>query len=702
MKKILKCFFLSLILFILMPLCTFALSYESEFYENTQAVKDFEMGKMYVKNMSVTNYFSYANTSSRALYISGKVSNDYGRDAEFEVIIKTYDKNKNVLGEVIQKYVVAPGSDIVVGVPIIARDVNYDYNLIKYYTVKFDVLTDVEREDKIVNDDYYFDDYYVDVDVSLDNVYTVKESINVTYRNYVIPVVKKIPIRYKYYSNLKSVNRRAIISDIVSNSYYTLDLKEGARVVNIGKDNRDEKVGSYTLEYKYNVGKDTLKNNDEVVYFFNNTYDAKFDKLSYSINLPKEVNDIEVVFVDQYGHDLGDYEYKVEGTMIYGSFSDVIEPSSVIGIKIVLPDYYFENATTNVSAISVLSIVMPILITALSVLIWFMWGNIKNKYTKNLYPYKALNSVEIGYLYNGKVLENDIATLIIYLANKGYVEIVKVNKKYKIVKVKDYKSDNQIEKIFLDNLFKDKVEITIKDFEKSLYKITKLIKNEQDTDKNKEELFVNNIFNYKIIFCLMIAIIFVIITINLIIEYNPNVLLINLIVSGVGYGLLLKSVLGKNKKIEKMIIASIAFVMIFASIALSCFKAFSMSSLVTITYTLGVICMSSIGFIAKAMPDRTRFGVKALGSINGYKNNLLTCDIELIKNELNHNKNYFSDILPYSIVLGISDKWFNRFKELNCSKPDWYDCEEDSFEDFYNTMKEIYSDVYIALKNRSK
>lgn len=699
MKKYINMIFLSLFFFFMMPLCTFALSYESGIYAKNEAVKDFEMGNIIVKNIAVTNYYSYASTNSRAFHFSGKLLNNYGRDAEFEVIIKTFDSSKNLLNELKNIYTVTAGGQYVLDIPIIAKEIDYDFNLISYYSIRINVLTDVERENKVVNDQYYFTEYSVDVDISKDNVYLISENINASYRNFIIPIEKKIPVRNRYHSNYKYHNKRAIISDIRSDGYYTLDFNEGYRIVSLGKENRDEKLANYKVSYKYNVGKDTLEDNDEIVYFFNNTYDAKIDKLKYNIYLPKEVDDIKVTFVDNEGHVLEDYNYTVNGTLISGEIDQVIEPDQIIGIRVVLPDYYFENATSNISSISILSIIVPILLTVISVIIWFVFGNHKTDKNTVLYPYKALNSLEIGYLYNGKVLENDIATLVFYLANKGYIEVVKENNKYKLVKVKDYKSNNEVEKVFMEYLFKDRVEVTSKELTKSLYRITKMVRDIQDNDKNKKTLFVNSIFNYKIVFWLMIGVIFVMVTINLINEYTPKHLMINLIVSGLGYGLLLFSLLGNNKKIEKMIMGSIAIIMVIAPLALTVLGAFKVDILITMSYIIGVVCMFSIGYIAKAMPCRTIFGFKVLKSINGYKNTLLNCGIDYIAKEVKSNHNYFYDVLPYSFVLGISDKWFKRCASLKISKPDWYDCEKDSLDEFYSTMKEIYSDIYFALKN---
>ena len=36
------------------------------------------------------------------------------------------------------------------------------------------------------------------------------------------------------------------------------------------------------------------------------------------------------------------------------------------------------------------------------------------------------------------------------------------------------------------------------------------------------------------------------------------------------------------------------------------------------------------------------------------------------------NPTYFYDILPYTYVLGVSEKWIERFEVISLQEPDWY------------------------------
>lgn len=50
---------------------------------------------------------------------------------------------------------------------------------------------------------------------------------------------------------------------------------------------------------------------------------------------------------------------------------------------------------------------------------------------------------------------------------------------------------------------------------------------------------------------------------------------------------------------------------------------------------------------------------------------------------------YFYDILPYTYVLGISDKWIEKFETISLQAPTWYDSsyifDISSFDNFINS-----------------
>jgi hypothetical protein len=73
----------------------------------------------------------------------------------------------------------------------------------------------------------------------------------------------------------------------------------------------------------------------------------------------------------------------------------------------------------------------------------------------------------------------------------------------------------------------------------------------------------------------------------------------------------------------------------------------------------------------KIMPKRTIYGNKMLGRIMGFKNYLENITKDEIKAKLKDNPNFFYDMLPYTIVLGISNVWIKKFENIKMTKPEW-------------------------------
>ena len=98
----------------------------------------------------------------------------------------------------------------------------------------------------------------------------------------------------------------------------------------------------------------------------------------------------------------------------------------------------------------------------ISLFIWYKFGR-DNKVveTVEFYPPQGFNSLEIGFLFKGKVDNQDVTSLLIYLANKGYIQISETEEKtlfskskgFRITKLKDYDGNNINEQRFLNGLF---------------------------------------------------------------------------------------------------------------------------------------------------------------------------------------------------------------------------------------------------------
>ena len=105
-----------------------------------------------------------------------------------------------------------------------------------------------------------------------------------------IGIFRKIPITNNITrtDGTKSSNKAQITNISVSESYTTY-IENGYKVIKIGSSGQTlTGKHSYTIKYTYNIGKDSLKDVDELYYnLIGNEWDTTIKKLSFTIKMPK-------------------------------------------------------------------------------------------------------------------------------------------------------------------------------------------------------------------------------------------------------------------------------------------------------------------------------------------------------------------------------------------------------------------------------
>ena len=74
-----------------------------------------------------------------------------------------------------------------------------------------------------------------------------------------------------------------------------------------------------------------------------------------------------------------------------------------------------------------------------------------------------------------------------------------------------------------------------------------------------------------------------------------------------------------------------------------------------------------------------------LEEILGFKEFIVATEEDKIKVMLENNPELYYDVLPYAQVLGVTDEWEGKFKNILIEPPSWY----------YNTRGLTYFDCYL-------
>jgi uncharacterized membrane protein len=102
-------------------------------------------------------------------------------------------------------------------------------------------------------------------------------------------------------------------------------------------------------------------------------------------------------------------------------------------------------------------------------------------------------------------------------------------------------------------------------------------------------------------------------------------------------------------------------------------EALMYDSSLLIAFACGLLCVIGMGLFLKLMLKRTKYGIEMLGKLRGFKNFLETAEKEQLEDMVMKEPTYFYNILPYTYVLGVSDKWIKKFESIAIQEPTWYE-----------------------------
>ena len=585
------------------------------------------------------------------------------------------------------------------------------------------------------DNEYEIQSYNIDMVVNENNTFDITETITAYFNVPKHGIYRKIPLKNSIIreDGSKSSNR-VKITNIAVNNEYTTSKENGYEVIQIGNANSTI-TGShtYTIKYTYNIGKDPVKNADELYFnLIGNEWDTTISGLTFNIKMPKEFDKSTLGFTtgskgsNAYPSEL---KYEVEGNKITGTLGSTLKAGEGLTIRLTLPDEYFVGASSNFDIYSIFVIVFSIGCASIAFLIWQKHGKDDEVIeTVEFYPPEGFNSAEIGFLYEGEASEESIISLLVYLADKGYLKIEETEQKVlfstakvaRIIKLKEYDGDNECERIFFNGLFEHsnskgtlirasdiqraekrrgntisweeakkraekeaekeaesaegKESVIISDLYDKFYKTIGKISSILNTKENKNKIFESMASGkYKYLIFMIIAI-FILITVKPVMDFAGGEFLpFAIIFPGLGFSISLFIFL-MNREIFAKIFALI-WGLGFGGVpwAFIVLPSLTYYPIYLLTYIIGFICIALLMLFIKIMPKRTKYGNEMLGRIRGFKRFLETAEKEQLESLVEQNPEYFYNILPYTYALGVSEIWMNQFETIAMRAPDWYD-----------------------------
>jgi len=554
-------------------------------------------------------------------------------------------------------------------------------------------------------DQYYnIKNYDVKIDVAEDNTYAIRETIDVYFNQARHGIYRDIPIRnYGYSHKIEGLR----VYDPLTRQSIPFEGSQSGSEISLKIGNPNEYVAgdqTYRIEYTYDGGDDRILDYDE--FYFNligNGWDSTIDSVTFRVTMPKSFDSSKLnVTVGRAGStDNSRASWEVNGNVITGEALG-LSPFEGLTVALNLPQGYYDDVSEPYSMIWII-LLFGFLVLALIGAILVRNGNFKSSQivpVLSFYPPDSLNPAEMAYVFGEEQLTNEnVASLIVYWASKGYLRIVEDEKPglfgnkeevYFERLVEASQLPSGYEKILFVELFAygygDTVHID--DLKEKFYEdlnVTREFIRDQYRD-DREILENKTQYGAGVIaFLIMVVSTFllapyvqVILGIPFLGALIPTAIIL-LILWLIPYAIASRRPgrrgAKKGVKIVRYLFTGI-FLSQFFIVSRVIFRdiqwsEISFSSLMLyplIALILYIAVMYSIGKVKRYTP----FAQDLLNRIHGFKNFLETAKLDKLHMLFEENPEYFYDMLPYVMIFGSTEIWDEYMRMIAVTGPDWY------------------------------
>ncbi len=542
---------------------------------------------------------------------------------------------------------------------------------------------------------YSITEYDMDVAVHENNVYTVTETIGVLFQDGPVAqhgIYRNIPVvtTLKRTIGDRQVNKThyALITDLEISDMELGDVAYESR--RAGND-LEIKIGdpdvavsgehTYVIKYKYDVGADNITEFDDVYFNLLGKWDAVINHFQFTVRMPKpfDRNNVTLYTGDAQNTDI---EYHVVGNTVTGSSRTALHDEDVT-IRILLDEGYFVGARQLSNTYVYAAVVVVCLLTVCSALLWLFFGRDDKVFPKAIYyPPPGITPADAGYILKGSVSDADMSALVLYWADKGYLDVQQMEDgtmRFSKRREADAGMQGYEQRIF-NKMFEDREDVSPMVLQFSTAQTVQAAKKEL-TDGFTKNPF-RRIFTRKSRVVQALSCLFSGCCIGVfagVAAYTrtysvTNFVLFGLLTMAVYFGLAMITCSVVNRLPRhgnaNYVIASFSVNMVIAVFA--GFIMIGMSNLI-LPVLVGVVGAMLCNIFAAYGLKRTEQGNRWLEELLGFKEYIRTLEPPRLGQMLEKDGDYFFNILPYAYVLGVSEEWIALFDETVVQKPQWYD-----------------------------
>ncbi|MDE7086888.1 MAG: DUF2207 domain-containing protein, partial [Clostridia bacterium] len=287
-----------------------------------------------------------------------------------------------------------------------------------------------------------------------------------------------------------------------------------------------------------------------------------------------------------------------------------------------------------------------------------------------------MDPLKMGKLIDNRVDKSDVTSLIYYWANKGYIKI-NMDNQSDIELIRIYKNlppqSPSYQKIMYEGLFKRGDSVKINSLTNSFYTTVEAVTRKVNTESGK--LYDGKSMSAAVLFAVLGALLMAVTPIVMCF-LNLTILTITplfvVIPAFIVFAVTLAVRYNRLKLGKGKLALAYLGIAVLSAVCVAVYVFFVPSYIVEV---LPKIILGAAGFaivmLSTLLVSRTEKYTQKLNKIVGFRNFILYAEKNRLETMLEQNPEFYYQILPYAIVLGVSDIWENKFAALTVTPPNW-------------------------------
>lgn len=489
-------------------------------------------------------------------------------------------------------------------------------------------------------------------------------------------------LSYSIHSIKDGLGNRLKFDDIKENGFLFLEIgKDGSFMYPQGS------LKTFVFDYTVKMGNDRIATFDEFYYNVVGTdWACSIANISWQVTFPTEITAEAHVYAGAYGESsVPTQTLNIDNQTLSGTYAS-LTPYEGITVRALLPQGYFSDVPRpDLYVPVIIGLAIAFAIAAFFIKLKHDTRFVATPVVEFVAP-KNLDPCTVGYIFDGRVNNKDISSLIVYWANLGLLTITEQKKQITLTKTQNAQKEITLtshEATMFNALFATSPSVTLKTINYALadaiQKAKVMVKtNNQDTYFDKKALGMQMVVALLGALCLGLPLGYAHWMLN-----TP----LSWVAAGIAIvvGAALNFLAAERKfyeysKTGKLIFmlgvlgAVVAGVMIFGLYITLNGETFGTPIALFVAATVSYVFSL---FLTCHFSTRAQNSRELVNTLIGLKQFIQTAEKDRIEMLAMQDPQAFYHVLPFAYVLGVSDVWIKKFDGLIVANPGWLSSDRD-------------------------